>query len=254
MTVKTNALKEQPVEIRIDHDSPVPLHLQVEELLRKLMDTSPYKAGKLLPNEVELAKRLGISRNTIRQATNKLVHENLLVRKKGVGTRVQNNPVTTRLNNWLSFSEEMHNKGVEFINYDIKVSWVKADAEVAQFLTIDEGKSVLKMERLRGVSKGPFVYFVSYFHPRIGMTGKEDFSRHLYEIMEQEYNTIASLSREKISAVAAPAEIAKKLKLKKGDPVLLRRRIVCDPGDRPIEYNIGYYRGDSFTYEIDIKR
>lgn len=86
------------------------------------------------------------------------------------------------------------------------------------------------------------------------MTGKEDFSRHLYEIMEQEYNTIASISREKISAVAATADVAKKLKLKKGEPVLLRRRIVCDPGDRPVEYNIGYYRGDSFTYEIDIKR
>jgi GntR family transcriptional regulator len=254
MAVKTKASTGLPIEIKIDHDSPVPLHLQVEELLRKLIESPPYKSGKLLPKEVELAKRLGISRNTIRQATNKLVHENLLIRKKGVGTRVQNNPVSTRLNNWLSFSEEMHNKGVEFINYDIKVTWVEANSEVAQYLSIDEGKKVLRLERLRGVSKGPFVYFISYFHPRIGMTGKEDFSRHLYEIMEQEYNTIASISREKISAVAATADVAKKLKLKKGEPVLLRRRIVCDPGDRPVEYNIGYYRGDSFTYEIDIKR
>lgn len=253
MRGKAKTMKD-PIEYKIDHDSPLPLHVQVENLMRKLIENPLYQNGKLLPKEIELAKRLGISRNTIRQATNKLQLENLLVRKKGVGTRAVKNTVSTRLNNWLSFSEEMHSKGVEFVNFDIKVTWVNADTEVAQMLQIEEGRKVLKLERLRGVTKGPFVYFISYFHPRIGLTGKEDFSRHLYEIMELEHATIASISKEKINAAAASADVAKKLNIKKGDPVLFRRRLVCDPGDRPIEYNAGYYRGDSFTYEIDIKR
>jgi GntR family transcriptional regulator len=242
------------VDFKIDHDSPIPLHVQVETLLRKLIDSPAYQNGKLLPKEVELSKRLGISRNTIRQATNKLEHESLLVRKKGVGTRAIKKTVSTRLNNWLSFSDEMHSKGMEFINYDIKVSWVKADDDIATTLQIETGKKVLKMTRLRGLDKGPFVYFVSYFHPRVGLTGDEDFSRHLYEILEQDYATIPSVSKERISAQAAGVDIAKKLNIKKGDPVLFRKRIVCDPGDRPIEYNLGYYRADSFTYEIDIQR
>ena len=253
MPVKTKS-RQDSVEFKIDHDSPLPLHVQVENLIRKLLENPQYQNGKLLPKEIELAKLLGISRNTIRQATNKLEHENLLIRKKGVGTRAVKRTLSTRLNKWLSFSGEMHDKGVEFINFDIKVTWVNADSEVADILQVDEGRKVLKLERLRGVTKGPFVYFVSYFHPRIGLTGKEDFSRHLYEIMEQEHATIASISKEKINAIAAAADIAKKLNIKKGDPVLFRKRIVCDPGDRPIEYNVGYYRGDSFTYEIDIKR
>jgi GntR family transcriptional regulator len=253
MAVKAKPSKET-VEFKIDHDSPIPLHVQVETLMRQLINSPTYQNGKMLPKEIELAKRLGISRNTIRQATNKLEHENLLVRKKGVGTRAVKNAVSTRLNNWLSFSEEMHSKGVEFVNFDIKVSWVNADADVANTLQIDEGKKVLKLERLRGVAKGPFVYFISYFHPRVGLTGKEDFTRHLYEIMEQEHATIASISKEKINAIGAPTDVAKKLSIKKGDPVLFRKRVVCDPGDRPVEYNLGYYRGDSFTYEIDIKR
>jgi GntR family transcriptional regulator len=253
MPVK-NRSSEKPVAFEIDHDSPVPLHVQVEALIRKLIESPQYKNGKLLPKEIEIAKRLGISRNTIRQATNKLEHENLLIRKKGVGTRAVKNPVSTRLNNWLSFSEEMHSKGVEFVNYNIKVTWVEADADVAENLQIGKRKKVLKLERLRGVDKGPFVYFISYFHPRVGLDGTEDFTRHLYEILEQDHATIASVSKERINAIAASADIAKKLNIKKGDPVLHRKRIVCDPGDRPIEYNIGYYRGDSFTYEIDIKR
>ena len=71
----------------IDHSSVLPLHYQVEDLLRKLIEQPEYQNGKLLPNEVDIAKKLGISRNTVRQATNKLVYEKLLIRKKGVGTK-----------------------------------------------------------------------------------------------------------------------------------------------------------------------
>ncbi len=66
----------------IDHKNHVPLHIQAEELLRKIIKNPQYSKGKLLPNEVELAKQLAISRTTLRLAINKLVYEGLLVRKK----------------------------------------------------------------------------------------------------------------------------------------------------------------------------
>src|ERR1700745_1052930 len=101
----------------IDHKSVLPLHLQVEEILRKLINQPEYQNGKLLPNEVSIAKKLGISRNTVRQATNKLVYERLLIRKKGVGTTVAKNAITTKLNKWTSFTHEMDEKGVVFKTY-----------------------------------------------------------------------------------------------------------------------------------------
>ncbi len=66
----------------IDHNSKLPLHVQVEELFRKLIKMEAYKKGALLPKEVDLANLWGVSRNTIRQATNKLEHEGLITRKK----------------------------------------------------------------------------------------------------------------------------------------------------------------------------
>ena len=99
-----------------------------------------------------------------------------------------------------------------------------------------------------------FRYFESYFHPRIGLTGKEDFARPLYDIIEQDYHVVPVLSREKIRAKSASAITAKRLKIRNGDPVLVRERFVFDPGNRPIEYNIGFYIAEKFTYSIDIKR
>ena len=67
--------------MKLDHSSNIPLHKQAEDLLRTMIQQEEYKSGKLLPNEVELSKSLNISRNTLRQAINKLVFEGLLVRK-----------------------------------------------------------------------------------------------------------------------------------------------------------------------------
>jgi len=242
------------MELKIDHSSPVPLHYQVEELLRKLIELPEYKNGGFLPKEVEFAKRLGISRNTIRQATNKLEYEGLLIRKKGVGTKVSQNTLTTNLDSWHSFTQEMSEKGVVFINFVIETNWVKADAKIAAFMQIPEETELLCLVRLRGFEDGPFVYFESYFHPRIGLTGKEDFTRPLYDIIEHDYHVVPSTSSERIRAKSASAITAKRLRIGRGDPVLVRERFVSDPGNRPIEYNIGFYIAEKFTYTIDIKR
>jgi GntR family transcriptional regulator len=238
----------------IDHSSSIPLHVQVENLLREMIKDPEFANGKFLPNEVDLAKHLGISRNTLRQATNKLTYEGLLVRKKGVGTIVATKSVNTRLMNWPSFSQEMKALGIKIINYELHVSWELADKKIADFFRISEGKKVLKLERLRGGPDGPFVYFISYFHPRVGLTGNEDFSKPLYEILEKNYATIAQLSKEEIIAIAANEFLAQKLGMKPGDPILKRKRYVFDPGSRPIEYNLGFYRGDSFVYTIESER
>lgn len=237
----------------INHKSPIPLHIQTEELLRKIIKQPQYQKGKHLPNEVELAYTLNISRGTLRQAVNKLVYEGLLVRKKGVGTKV-NNMVSSRALNWLSFSQEMAMRGIPIKSFELNLSWVKPEDSIANFFEIQGNKKVLRLERLRGRREGPFVYFVSYFHPRIGLTGEEDFNRPLYEILEKDHLVIANLSKEEISARAADKFLATKLQLEVGNPILFRKRFVFDQADRPIEYNLGYYRADSFIYTIESRR
>jgi len=242
------------MKFEIDHKSIVPLHAQVEDLLRRMSSKPEYKNGRLLPNEVDLAKQLGISRNTVRQATNKLVYEGVLVRKKGVGTWFADTSVNTRIKNWLSFSQEMKSKGIKIINYAINTDWVIPDPVVADFFGIPKNEKILKMERLRGREDGPFVFFISYFHPRIGLTGKEDYTRPLYEILEKDYAIVVKISKEELSALSADKNLAKMLGIKTGDPILKRKRMVYDPGSRPVEYNIGYYRADSFVYTIESER
>jgi len=238
----------------IDHKSPIPLHIQTENLLREIIVEPEYQNGKLLPNEVELAKMLAISRTTLRQAINKLVFEGLLVRKKRTGTKVAQTVVSSKSNNWLSFSQEMKLRGISVKNFELHITWVYPDEFISNFFEIKKDRKILKMERVRGRIDEPFVYFVSYFHPRIGLTGDEDFKRPLYEMLENDYSTIATLSKEEISAHGAEPYIADKLRIPNGNPVLLRKRFVFDQGERPFEYNLGYYKADSFVYTVESRR
>jgi GntR family transcriptional regulator len=242
------------IDLKIEHDSKIPLYYQVETLLRELIALPKYQNGELLPNEVDLSKRLGISRSTTRQAIKNLVNENLLERKKGVGTRVSKQPTISHLNNWLSFTKEMNAKGIAVINYELEIGEVAAEEEVSNALKIDLGRNVLKLRRLRGTSQRPAVLTTSWFHPRIELSAEDDFNMPLYELLDKKYHIVVQFSQEKIKAEKANKLIASKLNIPIGDPVLSRSRIVSDQGRRVVEFNKTYYRADSFTYFIELKR
>lgn len=232
----------------------MPLHVQVEELLRKLASKPEFIEGAFLPKEVELANRLGVSRNTIRQATNKLQQEGMLTRKKGVGTKLaKKKPLATGLDHWYSFTQEMREKGIHVINLELKIEWVAANKKISDFFNITKDIKVLKLSKLKGTAGDTIVYFESYFHPRIGVTDKDDFNISLYNMLEKKYGVVVVRSSENIGAQLA-GKVSKKLKIGSADPVLFRERFVYDAGDRPVEYNLGYYRSDKFIYSIDIKK
>lgn len=243
--------------MKIDPNSSKPLHIQAEEIIRRLIEEDDYKNGKLLPSETEMSEQLNISRNTLRQAINKLVMEGLLIRKKGVGTKVAKKGIVGGIKNWLSFSQEMKMLGIEIRNFELHISRKKLTEEIANFFNTtpySDAERCIVLERVRGNKEYPFVYFISYFNPAIPMTGDEDFTRPLYELLETQYNIVVKTSKEEISARLAGEFIAEKLEINASDPILIRKRFVYDVNDMPIEYNIGYYRADSFTYTIEAER
>lgn len=233
-----------------------PLHLLAEEAIQKMIAQPEYRSGKLLPTEVELARSLHISRNTLRQAINKLVFDGLLCRRKGYGTWVARKSITGGVKNWLSFSQEMQQLGIQVKNYELHVSTEHSDEGVRRFFGLggDADAYCLKLERVRGHAEYPFVVFISYFNPKFQISSDDNFTAPLYELLEKKYGIVVHTSVEEISARLAGKRVASKLRISENDPILIRRRFVYDIEGVPVEYNIGYYRADSFTYTITAER
>lgn len=233
-----------------------PLHVLAEEAIKKMIVLPEYQNGKLLPNEIELARSLHISRNTLRQAINKMVFEGLLCRRKGYGTWVAKKTITGGVKNWLSFSQEMQRLGIQVKNYELHVSLEQPDENVRRFFGMgdDANDLCLKLERVRGHAEYPFVVFISYFNPKFPISSDDNFAMPLYELLEKKYDVVVHTSVEEISARLAGKRVASKLRIPENDPILIRRRFVYDIKGVPVEYNIGYYRADSFTYTITAER
>jgi GntR family transcriptional regulator len=203
---------------------------------------------------VELANRLGVSRSTVRQAMQRLVHEQLLVRKRNAGTRVAGPQLKTCLSDWMSFTGEMLRRGVKPQTLAIKVRLASPPAEVARFFGAERSRSCIRLIRLRGQAEEPIVEFRSWLHPRLGLRVDDDFTKPLYELIESRSGIVAALSSEEISAIAADRELATELRCDLAEPLLVRRRRVSDVGGKPIEFCDCFYRADRFTYCIDIRR
>src|SRR5689334_22867068 len=72
----------------LDRASPIPLYFQVAQVLEAAILDGRLAPGTRFDNEVYLAKQLGLSRPTMRRAMQYLVDKGVLVRRRGIGTRV----------------------------------------------------------------------------------------------------------------------------------------------------------------------
>lgn len=240
--------------MKIDQLSGIPLYKQIENYVRKEVDSGKYDDGSFLPREEKLANLFGVSRNTVRQGIANLVNEGVLKRTPGKGTVLAERAITTKLSEWHSFRNEMLKKGIKLKDYFINAEFEYAPIEVYLKLKVSKSKKLLKLERLRGDEIAPFVYFISWFHPRIQLSKNEDFTGSLYSILEEKYSVVPAYSEEELDAIESDEKIAKYLQIGKYKPILFRERLVLDAGERPIEFNIGYYRSDKFKYSIRFEK
>ena len=86
-----------PLAVELDRSSPVPLYYQLAQAIEAAIRDGELAPGDRFENELALAKRLTLSRPTTRRAIQELVDKGLLVRKRGVGTQVVQNPVHRRV-------------------------------------------------------------------------------------------------------------------------------------------------------------
>jgi len=85
---------------------------QVFEQIQELIYKGQIRAGEQLPPERELAETLNVSRNSVREAINKLIDRSLVENRQGTGTFVrkpdpgqQDNPLSSVLGDDISVQE-----------------------------------------------------------------------------------------------------------------------------------------------------
>lgn len=97
-----------------DGQSALPLyHRLADELLRQIR-AGEYPPGGRIPSEHELARRYGLGRPTVRQATDTLMRNGVLERRRGSGTYVRSVPAQVDLFSLAGTLASFKESGVTF--------------------------------------------------------------------------------------------------------------------------------------------
>ena len=229
-------------------------YVDTKNKLLKYINHENLKAGDQLPSENKLSEMLGISRLTLREAVNALKNEGVVYSVQGKGTFVACNTdqIADTLNNNLSVTEMIESSGYEAGVKFFKKELVRAEAEIAERLGVNEGANLIMCARIRTADGKPVVYSEDYLAPRLveEFLAVTDENVSLYKFIENQAGIEMGLSIAEIVPVKADGELAKMLETKPDDVLQKFMITVNDVYGTPLVYAREYMRPDSFKFLI----
>ncbi len=234
-----------------DSASALPLWARVAAGLSDLVSTDRLPVGTRVESEVTLAKRLGISRPTLRRAMQELVNQGVLIRKPGLGTQVVS-PAVHRPIELTSLYDDLVKSGraphTEVLSFEV----VPASDTVALTLRIPARSEVTTMQRLRYANGEPLALLTNTIPTDVARFTRSDLARGgLYALLRQA-GAQPRTATEVIGARVATAEEARVLGVKRGAAVLTMSRSATGFDGRGIEYGSHIYRADRYAFEQSV--
>ncbi len=231
----------------LDPQSPVPLYVQLKNVLLKLIRGGILKPHERLPSERDLGEEYGISRVTARQALQVLIREGLLYTRVGKGTYVgdirleQDRSLT-------GFSQEITQRGLKPSSIVLDASVIPASAKIAAALSINQNSRVIRLSRLRLANNQIIALEVVHIPQALCPNLLDhDFSKEsLYTVLRKDYGFHLVTAEQTVESALADNHELKILQLKSPAAVLRMKRITKTEQGMVVEYTESVYRGDRY--------
>jgi GntR family transcriptional regulator len=231
------------------------LTMATEEMLREAIQDGKFPPGSQLPSEMELVSMLGVSRSTLREAMRTLEEQHLIIRKRGLGTYVSERPIIKDLSINFGITEMIRQAGKLPGADSVSLRREKASTSVATALQIDESEVVIVIPRVRTADQRPVVWSQDFIPEKV--LGEHSIetpfleTHSIYEFLETRLEIQISHGTAQIRPVAATAEIAEKLNIHKGAPLLRIDQTDYDSNERPVLHSIEHHIPDAFVFIVN---
>lgn len=237
--------------VNLDRTSAVPLYFQLAQQLEAAIAGGMLPPGTQLDSEIELAEQLTVSRPTMRKAMEILVDKGLIVRRRGVGTRVVQSQVRRPLE-LSSLYDDLKSTGQEPATTVLSNTVRPASATVAEALGLAEGAPVIAITRLRMARDQPLAKMRNYLPPlrlEVGTAALE--KQGLYELIRSAGIRLHAATQT-VGARNATAAEARLLGESRGAAVLTMERVAYDDSGTPVEYGTHIYAASRYSFQMNL--
>jgi GntR family transcriptional regulator len=230
--------------------------------LRQMIFDGVLEPGVRLPNEPEFAARLNVSRSTLRTALQILEREGFIIRRRGIGTFIVQEPLKiNNLNlNW-GVTKVIESIGAVPGTIEMFATYRPASQHVAQRLNIEEGSPLVTIERVRTANDRRVVYMVDHIPCTLMKTPEGEITPADVEKYLDENKSMYLFLRKRlsldihhaiawISPLSADKLVSDKLQVPLGSGILYIEQVDYSPNGEPCALADEYHVANAFTFTV----
>jgi GntR family transcriptional regulator len=234
-----------------------PLPELVAASLRQAVVAGQLEPGQRLPSEPDLAGQLGVSRATLRHALSILEQEGLLVRQHGLGTFVSAVPPSLLrggLAELSSTTDLIRSQGYEPGAVGLRIQQRTVARSIAEPFGLGPHDAFLHISRTRTANGRPVIHCEEYVPAgllpvELLPTDTEASGWSLYESLASA-GSGPMLASCVVVPVVAGDDIATRLRLEPGHPLLLMKQWHYTQAGRPVLYCENWHNSGLLEFQI----
>ncbi len=224
------------------------LHIELSALI------AATKPGDRLPSEPTLAKDMGVSRATLREAMRAFETQGLIRRRQGAGTYVMQttNVIESGLELLESIETLAERIGLEVHMGELQVATLPATEEQSSLFQTPPEILILQLKRVIYTDGRPVSYLVDHV-PETILTPDdldEGFTGSVLDLLIRRGDPHLLSSRCDISAVTASSELARALGVQRGDGLLRFEAYLYESNGKVIDHSFSYFLPGVFRFHV----
>jgi len=213
---------------------------QVKVDLLKYIEQSGLVRNDPLPSEATIAKQLGVSRNTVREAYILLEKEGVIVRRHGVGTFVASSSlIQDPLNEFLPFAQIIRKSGYTPGFETLSVGFEQPPANVQEALNVPADTKLRHIKRLVRADDQPVIHVNDFVSPiaEIANLDWSAFDGNMVDFLASSRNILLNQIQSRIRVTLITSDVAKLLKLTEGTQILTVWSTIFTTDNQPVVFS-----------------
>jgi GntR family transcriptional regulator len=212
------------------------------------------ESGGRLPSEPFLARQLGVSRATLREAMRTFETQGLIRRRQGSGTYVL--PPTNIIDSGLEVLESIETLaeriGLSVTMGELKINHRTGTKDELNNLQLAEDGMVMHLSRVIYADKRPVAYLIDIVPDTLLKSDdlSNEFSGSVLDLFLSRGDLDLISSRCEISAETSTPEVARALGIQRGDAILRFEAYLFTTEGRVIDYSFSYFLPGVFRFHV----
>jgi GntR family transcriptional regulator len=229
-----------------------PLYQKTTEALAAFI--KEVEPGSYLPSEPKLARKLGVSRATLREAMRVFEGQGVIVRKQGVGTLVTHPPhvIETGIEKLESLETLARRMGLQIEMGELEINKRQANQTEIQRFALENGAYVMDVSRVMCTKERPIAFLIDSLPEKYlpDEVREKQFKGSILDLLVQNRKPRVRTSQTEITAISASSNVARELGIQRGDVLLCMEAWLRTSKGSVIDHSFSYFLPGTFRFSI----